>query len=167
MSKAEESLSHERLKEVLRYCKDTGWFYRLTNTRGWRYPIGSVSGAVNPIHGYVMIRVDNKLHYGHRLAWFYVTGQWPIDEIDHANRNRADNRWANLREATRGQNQANRKVKRKGLKGVTPTPEGRWKARAGFDGEQVHIGHFETEKDAHMAYRVTAKKLHKEFARFK
>ena len=43
-------------------------------------------------------RLDRVVYYAHRLAWVWVHGRHPCGEIDHSNRNRADNRIANLRE---------------------------------------------------------------------
>jgi hypothetical protein len=53
---------------------------------------------------------DNKI-LAQRLAWVWMTGKWPQDEIDHINGNRADNRWSNLREADRSQQSQNGKIR--------------------------------------------------------
>jgi hypothetical protein len=68
---------------------------------------GDVAGGANNGDRYRRIRVDNQLYQAHRLAWLYMTGEWPSNGIDHINGHRADNRWANLREATQSQNMAN------------------------------------------------------------
>src|SRR5438045_2733801 len=80
---------------------------------------------------YVFIRVDRRCYRAHRLAWLYMTGEMPI-EVDHLNLNRADNRWQNLRVATRVQNAANSPARRPsitGIKGVRRLKSGRWYAR--------------------------------------
>ncbi|MFW4291481.1 HNH endonuclease [Salmonella enterica subsp. enterica serovar Paratyphi C] len=46
--------------------------------------------------GYIRIYINKKWYLAHRLAWLYVTGKWPINVIDHINRNKADNRFINL-----------------------------------------------------------------------
>lgn len=52
------------------------------------------------IHGY---------HYkASRLAWLYMTGEWPKYEMDHINHVKDDNRWVNLRDVTPAENCANR-----------------------------------------------------------
>jgi hypothetical protein len=77
---------------------------------------------VSSLIGYRRRTIDKTLYLGHRLAWFYMTGEWPQHEIDHIAKpnvtpeeawaNKSDNRWCNLGEATRGQNMAN-SIKRK------------------------------------------------------
>jgi hypothetical protein len=67
---------------------------------------GSIVGTAMA-HGYVMITVCQKKFTAHRLAWLWMTGKWPIDEIDHINGIRDDNRFSNLREASRSQNGQN------------------------------------------------------------
>ena len=59
-------------------------------------------------HGYTVIRFRGKLYLAHRLAWFYMTGEWPREQIDHKDGVRLNNKWDNLREATPGQNNMNR-----------------------------------------------------------
>ena len=54
-----------------------------------------------------MISVDGSRYRAHRLAWLYMTGEWSRGDIDHINTYKADNRFCNLREATRSQNSAN------------------------------------------------------------
>ena len=56
-----------------------------------------MAGSVHST-GYVRIGIDGRKYTSHRLAWLYVHGVWPSDQIDHINRNRSDNRIANLRE---------------------------------------------------------------------
>jgi hypothetical protein len=54
------------------------------------------------------IRIASGFYYASRLAWLYMTGEWPKDQIDHINRIKRDDRWENLREATQSQNSFNR-----------------------------------------------------------
>ncbi|WP_428999737.1 HNH endonuclease signature motif containing protein [Stenotrophomonas maltophilia] len=68
----------------------------------------------------------------HRLAWLYMTGQWPSGEIDHINHDRSDNRWHNLRDVSHQANQQNRAGASKGRKYDLPrnveyVPSGRRK----------------------------------------
>lgn len=91
----------ERLKELVRYEPTTGKFINLVR-RGCN-GVGVICGTIDG-HGYISIMLDRKYYAGHVLAWFYVTGKWPEMGIDHENRIRHDNTWANLRLATKSEN---------------------------------------------------------------
>lgn len=58
--------------------------------------------------GYRIVWINEKHHYVHRLAWLYMTGLWPVNDLDHINGDSSDNRFSNLREATTAQNIQNR-----------------------------------------------------------
>ena len=98
-------LTAERLREVLDYGPDTGVFTWKIRTNS-RVKVGDVAGALRP-DGYIQISIDGRLHRAHRLAWLYVTGESPPDQIDHINGVRDDNRIANLRLATSAENKQN------------------------------------------------------------
>lgn len=116
------TLSQARLQEILHYDPDTGLFT-------WRTGVGTASEgarAGGSSNGYVSIQVDCKRYYAHRLAFLYMTGAWPTGVVDHRNNNPSDNRWGNLRDATRRQNALNRKTSPK-VHGVTWNKDtGRW-----------------------------------------
>lgn len=98
----------------------------------------------------------------HRAAWLLQTGAWPSHEVDHRNRQPADNRWDNLREATRGQNQQNRAaVNGKGrLLGCTPYYR-KWKATIRVNNSApIYLGLHDTEEQAHQAYLDAKARLH-------
>lgn len=112
-------LTHERLKKVLYYDPWTGWFTWIANVNR-RFPIGSRASQYVG-NGYLRVAVFGKRYMAHRLAWFYVHGVWPAEELDHVNRDQADNRIANLRQATRSQNAAYARCRKdsiSGFKGV-------------------------------------------------
>ena len=96
-------LTHARLLEKLHYNPETGAFTRTPPNHKRR--IGRFDK-----NGYITIAVDRVKHQAHRLAWLYMTGSHPSDDllIDHINRIKDDNRWENLREATPSQNCRNR-----------------------------------------------------------
>ena len=111
--------------------------------------------------------VDRIVYRAHRLIWLMYHGQWPPQEIDHINGDRADNRIVNLRLATASQNRANSKVyktNRCGFKGVARTPYGRWVARIHFE-KTKYLGTFDTPEEAHAAYVRAAQAAHGIFAR--
>src|SRR5690606_34614864 len=101
-------LTQQRLKELLYYDPETGIFTRLVGRSGPRARAGDVAGSDNG-KGYIRIYVDGRPYKAHRLAWFYMHGEWP-EEIDHRNGERADNRLSNLRPVTRQQNNLNQSI---------------------------------------------------------
>lgn len=163
-------LTQGRLRELLDYCPETGVFTR--KVRAANVPAGAVAGCLRP-SGYLVISIDDKLRRAHQLAWLYMTGEWPPRFLDHRDLNKSNNRWVNLRLATKSQNQANiglTKSNASGLKGVSRYRAGEkygkpWQAGIGKDGKTFHLGHFPTKEDAHAAYCEAANKLFGEFAR--
>lgn len=159
-------LTLERLRSLLSYDPQTGVFTRLRGVRG--FAAGTEAGTFHKNSGYVHLTVDGKKYRAHRLAWFYVHGEWP-EEIDHANGVRSDNRLTNLREATRSQNNANmapRIDNASGSKGVSW--DGRtksWRSYITQDGRQKHLGRFGDKGAAIAAYRKAAGFAFGEFAR--
>lgn len=152
-----------RLRDLLFYDPDTGVFSHRVDYK--RRKAGTVAGFTHPL-GYRLIFIDGRSYKAAWLAILYVTGKWPVSEVDHRNKNRGDDRFANLREATRSQNCANRGVfknNKAGIKGVDLTPAG-WRARIRKDGQLRHIGYFPTSADASAAYQQEAQKVHGEFA---
>lgn len=165
------SLTQKRLRELLKYDPETGLFYwrpRPSQTRAWntRYA-GTIAGTVRPDNGYVKIGLEKRNYKAHRLAWLYMAGAWPAHDVDHKNGDRADNRWSNLRAATRTFNNANSSVRSDstiGLKGVVRCRD-RFHARLTFQGTKYHLGAFDTPEEAHAAYCAKAKEVFGEFAR--
>jgi len=98
-----------------------------------------------------------------------MTGAWPKHQIDHHNLDKADNRWRNLREATRSQNQANRRAhsnSRSGIKGVyLEGRSGRWRAQVQHKGRTHNLGRFDTAEEARAAYATAAAATFGEYAR--
>lgn len=142
-------LTLSRLQELLSYDPASGTFTWLAH-RNSGATVGDLAGSLNT-DGYVVIGIDGKIYSGHRLAWFYQTGSWPKNEIDHVNHVRSDNRWSNLREETRQGNLMNKaKSKRNssGHSGVYKTTAGNWIARICIQRKQVNLGTFATIADA-------------------
>ncbi|BCQ23123.1 HNH endonuclease [Caballeronia sp. NK8] len=162
-----ERITLERLKQILSYEPDTGLF-RWKVYRNAKVGVGDIAGTISA-KGYAMIGTGGRLYQAHRLAWFYMTGAWPDHEIDHRNHIKTDNRFENLRQATKTDNNRNRRFKRNrsGFKGVAFNPRlKKWNAQIWYDGKQKHLGVFDRPEDAHEAYRAAAKEIHGEFATF-
>ncbi len=105
--------------------------------------------------GYVQIKIDNITYYAGPLAWFYMTGRWPKHTVDHENRLRNDNRWSNLREATRPENAGNTglwKTNKSGYRGVSASKKGKYRASIKRDGKTYNLGDFACPKQAAKAY---------------
>lgn len=154
------SLTAERAREVLDYDPDTGVFRRLVAKGGqWS---GAIAGYLQP-NGYWYICVDGRKYLAHRLAWLITNGAFPADQIDHIDGDRANNRLANLREATNAGNQQNiRRAHRDnttGFLGASPN-KNRFRAHIRVDGERRHLGTFGTPEQAHAAYLDAKRKLH-------
>lgn len=110
-----KNVTHERLKEAIDYNPITGVFMLLVRTRK-RKP-GIIASNTNPKNKYARISLDGKLYLAHRLAWFYVHGEWPAEDIDHINHCKTDNRMSNLRSVTRSQNLRNMSLLKRNTSG--------------------------------------------------
>lgn len=115
--------------------------------------VGDRAGSLGK-RGYRDVSVKGALYKEHRVIWAIVTGAWPTHDVDHVNRVRDDNRWANLREATRSENLSNQGLKpnnKSGLKGVS-SRGGSHVAVFRLHGKIQRIGPFKTAREAAMAY---------------
>lgn len=154
-----------RLREILDYDSETGvftWRQRSDRSPYWnRRYAGSIAGH-RAAHGYVFIKIDGVNHYAHRLAWVYVHGQEPEDQVDHEKGNRDRNAIGELRAATHAQNMANRAGwTRKTL------PKGVRQRGVAFTAHLCgrHIGTFPTKEEASAAYGAAARERFGAFAR--
>lgn len=160
------SLSATRLRELLLYDPETGEFtWRVTRSTvraGDR--AGSDGGK-----GYWIIQVDGRLYGRNRLAFLYMTGEWPANLADHINGVSLDDRWANLRSATQSQNLANSRrpiTNTSGFKGVSSYRRTRrWQARIKVNGKDKYLGLFASAEEAHRSYLKAAQEHFGEFAR--
>jgi hypothetical protein len=157
-------VTRARLRALLEYNSKTGEFRWLKRVRPSIRP-GDMAGTL--VHGYRKIKINGRSYPAHHLAWLYMKGSWCSQMIDHRDLDPSNNRWTNLRPATRSQNNANTRAPRNnscGLKGVSPYG-GRWRASIRKNGRKHHLGMFPTPQSAHAAYAKAARKLFGEFAR--
>jgi len=160
-------LTQSRLKELLAYDPATGVFtWRSRAARA--VTVGSEAGSIND-GGYRRIVLDRHEYLAHRLAWLYVHGIWPVQEIDHRNGVCDDNRIAELREASDAENGRNRKRMENntsGRRGVGyRAKHQRWQARICCNGTRKHLGYFRTLEAASAAYEAASTELFGEFKR--
>lgn len=129
---------------------------------------GKVAGTVSST-GYCQIKIGGALYKTHRLVWLHVTGLWPDTEIDHIDGDKTNNRFENLRLASRSENMRN--VGRyanntSGAKGVHfEAATAKWVARIVLDGRTHHLGRHGTRDEARRAYTAAAERFHGTFAR--
>jgi hypothetical protein len=166
----------EYLRYRLHYDPVTGewrWRTRIEDNRNhaaWnaRYA-GRLTATVLDEDGYRVLSLDGYNYKAHRLAWFYMTGAWPVNQIDHRDLDRANCKWENLRDATQEGNQQNRLVTRRsksGIKGVTKHKDyDLWKAEITAHGRIYYLGWFKDPTVAAAVYNEAAQRLHGEFAR--
>ena len=154
-------LTQSRLKELLHYSPETGDFTWLVQ-RG-RVKIGDIAGSLHWT-GYRITQIAEKEYSAHRLAFFYMTGAWPADQVDHKNGVRHDNRWDNLRQATHAENHQNGAVRsnnKSGFMGVSWNVKRRkWQAHITFARRIKFLGRFTTPEDAYAAYLAAKANLH-------
>jgi len=140
------------VREHLSYNKENGQFTWLTFRR--KVKPGDLAGTKDK-DGYLVITYRGISFKAHRLAWFFENNSLPIETIDHINRNRADNRIANLRIATRheqSQNMGEYKNNKSGYQGVYfNTKSGKWQAQITYKGKRHHVGLFDNPEDASSA----------------
>jgi hypothetical protein len=158
-------LNLSNIREYLNYDPATGIFTWIKRPSAWsaRKP-GDVAGIYSPARRYRQIKFGGKLYGAHRLAWWWVNGEWPLHDLDHENRNKDDNRIANLRPATGTQNQGNCGLQTRntsGYRGVS------FVKRSGVWAVGIHkryIGQFATAEQAARAYDRAAREYFGEFA---
>ena len=154
-------LTQERLKELLHYDPETGFF---TNIKARpKIKVGSIAGCKNK-QGYLVIMCDGKLYLSHRLAWLYVYGYFPENHIDHINRVRTDNRISNIRKADPSQNRQNASIQRNNTSGFTGVAwtkrEKRWRSRIVVGNKEICLGYFLDKETAANAYIAAKKNFH-------
>ena len=151
----------EHLRASLHYDADTGIFTWITHKKRPDL-IGKPAGSAQSA-GYWAIAIHNRKQLAHRLAWAYMTGEWPTQHIDHINGDKRDNRFCNLRQVTRHGNLQNMrkatKANKIGLLGVS-AHQGKWRAQIMANGVIMRKSGFETPEAAHEAYLALKRQLH-------
>jgi len=152
----EQILTQDQVKSLFHYDSENGIFkWRFNN--GGRVSANNIAGCKNH-HGYIVIFFKKKIYQAHRLAWLYVHGYMPPQQIDHINRDRSDNRLINLRLATHSLNNQNKKIQinnTSGFKGVSYDKKiKKWVSNIGINNKNNRIGRYENISDAIHARQI-------------
>ena len=142
-------IKHEDLLEVIKYDPSTGIFKYIKNIK--RKKAGSIANTKHS-SGYIQIGLYGEIYLAHRLACFYMTKEWPEDQMDHINHIRNDNRWCNLREATNITNHMNRPMQANNKSGFTgvyfSNTYEKWIAEIKILGKKSFLGRYDKLEDA-------------------
>lgn len=154
-------LTADRVREYLIYDPDTGML--IHRVRPGRMRKGQPATRRDN-YGYLNVSIDGRSYKAHRIAWLYVHGRWPTEQLDHINGVRDDNRIENLREAGYQENGQNRAVQRNSTSGhhgvCWIAAKGRWRAQIARAGKRYHLGYFDTAIEASQAYANAKAELH-------
>ena len=156
----QSKLSAERARELFNYDPETGSLTWKVS-RGW-VKAGSSAGTPDK-DGYLTVKTQGVNLKVHRVVFLLVDGEWPSKEIDHANGVKSDNRYCNLRPASRSENMQNERTARSnsktGVLGVT-LRHGKAQASIHVEGVKRYLGQFPTVGEAHQAYLTAKRQLH-------
>lgn len=146
-------ITQARLKELLHYNPDSGIFTWLASRRG-RAKIGCEAGTILQARRtyYRVIGIDGDLHKAHRLAWLYIHGQLPANQIDHEDGNGLHNWSSNLRDVTNRENQRNARLRSDNTSGTAGVyfvkGRSKWRAQIRTESGNKHLGLFTNIEDA-------------------
>lgn len=157
------SLTQERLKELLDYDPHTGIFTHKLSRGSLK---GSQAGTACKL-GYHRIQIDYQLHLAHRLAFLFMEGCFPKENVDHRDGNPSNNCWSNLRECTQKQNIQNSLGSGKFYKNVYFTKGPRKKpfnVKVEVEGRPKSFGYYATPEEANEVAIILRREIHGEFA---
>jgi hypothetical protein len=156
-------ISHAELCARVHYDPETGKFSWIVNHSS-KAKTGQELGSWD-LYGYKTVRIYKRSYKLHRLAWFYMTGEWPRGDVDHINGIRHDNRWVNLRDVSRKANlensMRNGSHKKSDLpRGVGNANGGKFSAHISHNNRTVYLGAYLTPEEAGAAYMAAKRLLH-------
>lgn len=159
--KAKDCISQSDLKKILNYNPLDGSFSWITIKKNSNRSKGKITTGHNG-RGYLRIFLNGKRYKAHRLAWLYMTGKWPKDQIDHINQIRDDNRFCNLREASNKDNAKNKGIAKNNTSGVSGVSLDKakktWSANIAKDNIKIHLGHYVDKFEAICARKSAERK---------
>lgn len=160
------TITQTELKQLLSYDPLTGLFTYLKSVP--RRKKGSLAGTRTPGGDYLNIAIKRKAYKAHRLAWLYMFGEFPEDVLDHIDRDRQNNRIANLRCCSASENQWNRSISSDspfGFNGVSKAcSKNGFVAKIRVADKLIHIGTYATIEDAADARQLAERQYYGEFS---
>lgn len=165
-----EQLSAEHLRSLLDYDPLTGdWTWRVDRKTGrgagrLHIAAGSKAGTLSAEKGYRKIGIDGRRYWAHRLAFLWMTGEWPAQHVDHIDGDGGNDAWQNLRDVSRSVNMQNRRHacadSASGILGVSfNKSRSKWVAQLTTGKQNKGLGYFDTAEAASQAY-IAAKREH-------
>lgn len=148
------SITVDRVRELFDYDDNEG--YLRWKVARQKINKGDIAGYISSSDGYWYVCIDYVEMLAHRAIWLWKTGQWPKCQIDHKDRNRSNNKWNNLREATNSENMRNvgrtaqsnnRSTNYRGI----DIKRGKYRVRIHVDGKEVVVGRFLSLQEAKAA----------------
>ena len=147
-------ITYFRLRELLDYNPETGNFHWKMDKKshGGGRKKGDIAGYRQPPNKYgkakyIRFNLEGRMYQGHRLAWLWMTGEWPKGQIDHINGDGYDNRWKNLRDVCQSANMRNQKLSKRNKSGIVGVCKNKrkdkWQVSIKVDGKDKFLGYFD------------------------
>jgi len=146
-------ITQEQLEKVLHYCPDTGVCTWLVSGRGKRrgQEAGNILRKTNG-KSYRQLCINYRMYQVHRLAFLYMLGTFPADQVDHIDGNGTNNAWDNLRVVTNRENSMNKRMPKNNTSGVVGVnwfkPKRRWRATISIGSHRKFLGSFRSKEEA-------------------
>lgn len=148
-------ITQKELRNIMEYNPDTGIFKMIKKTSrrvSCDDDVGNYARKNHNGKAYLNVCINYKTYSIHRLAFLYMEGSFPKEQIDHINGNGTDNRWCNLRKVSQSENSRNMKLFSTNNSGVTGVSWfkrlSKWRARVKVDYKDITIGYFDNIFDA-------------------
>lgn len=154
-------ITQEEVKELFDYDPDTGVVTRRIDV-AHNAKAGNIVGTALTNRGgksYMVVKINRKPYYLHRIIWLYVHGEFP-DQIDHINGDGCDNRLVNLRDVARAENMKNMRKQSNNTSGIAGVcwykKTHKWVAQIKVNGKCIHLGYFKSIEEAASARKLAS-----------
>jgi hypothetical protein len=162
-----DSVTSDRVRGILKYDPATGVF--LWQKHFHLAKVGTTAGFSDNRSGIVYIGIDGRQYQAARIAWLYMTGDWPSGLINFKDGNNKNLIWENLRDASQSEKSAASRIhsnNKSGYRGVSFDKQSqKWRAQIRVKGKNSTLGFFETAEEASSAYMQAARSSFGEYAK--